>query len=74
MWLSVLETRRAPAIYAAAGASFAAIAARGLLVPLYAHDPLSFTPSSKGIPVRIERTGVGVTDESLHQDWSDQRS
>ena len=37
MWLSVLETRRAPAIYAAAGASFAAIAARGLLVPLYAH-------------------------------------
>ena len=26
------------------------------LVPLYAHDPLSFTPSSKGIPVRIERS------------------
>jgi molybdopterin-dependent oxidoreductase alpha subunit len=25
------------------------------LVPLYAHDPLSFTPSSKGIPIRIER-------------------
>ncbi|VIO77757.1 FdhF/YdeP family oxidoreductase [Bradyrhizobium ivorense] len=25
------------------------------LVPLYAHDPVSFTPSSKGIPVRIER-------------------
>src|SRR3989440_10392507 len=35
--LSILESRRAPAIYAAAGASFAAIAARGLLVPLYAH-------------------------------------
>jgi molybdopterin-dependent oxidoreductase alpha subunit len=28
------------------------------LVPLYAHDPLSFTPSSKGIPIRIERSGV----------------
>jgi anaerobic selenocysteine-containing dehydrogenase len=26
------------------------------LVPLYAHDPLSFTPSSKAIPIRIERT------------------
>jgi molybdopterin-dependent oxidoreductase alpha subunit len=26
------------------------------LVPLYAHDPLSFTPSSKGIPIRIERS------------------
>ena len=38
------------------------------LVPLYAHDPLSFTPSSKGIPVRIERTGADVTDESPHQD------
>jgi anaerobic selenocysteine-containing dehydrogenase len=38
------------------------------LVPLYAHDPLSFTPSSKGIPVRIERTGVGVTDDSSHQE------
>jgi molybdopterin-dependent oxidoreductase alpha subunit len=25
------------------------------LVPLYAYDPLSFTPSSKGIPIRIER-------------------
>ena len=37
------------------------------LVPLYAHDPLSFTPSSKGIPVRIERTSANVTDESLHQ-------
>ena len=26
------------------------------LVPLYAHDPVSFTPSSKAIPIRIERT------------------
>jgi anaerobic selenocysteine-containing dehydrogenase len=26
------------------------------LVPLYAHDPLSFTPSSKGIPIQIERS------------------
>ena len=26
------------------------------LIPLYAHDPMSFTPSSKGIPVRLERT------------------
>jgi molybdopterin-dependent oxidoreductase alpha subunit len=28
------------------------------LVPLYAHDPISFTPSSKGIPVRIVRSGT----------------
>jgi molybdopterin-dependent oxidoreductase alpha subunit len=28
------------------------------LVPLYAHDPMSFTPSSKGIPVRIERSSA----------------
>jgi len=28
------------------------------LVPLYAHDPMSFTPSSKGIPVRIERSAA----------------
>lgn len=26
------------------------------LVPLYAHDPQSFTPSSKGVPVRIARS------------------
>ena len=26
------------------------------LVPLYAHDPLSFTPSSKAIPIRIVRS------------------
>jgi anaerobic selenocysteine-containing dehydrogenase len=38
------------------------------LVPLYAHDPLSFTPSSKGIPVRIARTGAKVADDSSHQD------
>jgi len=36
--MSVLESRRALALYVAAGAAFAAIAARGLLVPLYAHD------------------------------------
>ena len=30
------------------------------LVPLYAHDPLSFTPSSKGIPVRLERSGATI--------------
>ena len=36
--MSVLESRRALFIYIAAGASFAALAARGLLVPLYAHD------------------------------------
>ena len=38
VWLSVLESRRALTLYVAAGAAFAAIAARGLLVPLYAHD------------------------------------
>jgi molybdopterin-dependent oxidoreductase alpha subunit len=32
------------------------------LVPLYAHDPLSFTPSSKGIPIRITRSGTSGTD------------
>ena len=36
--MSVLESRRTLAIYLAAGASFAALAARGLTVPLYAHD------------------------------------
>ena len=30
------------------------------LVPLYAHDPLSVTPSSKGIPIRIERAQVAA--------------
>ena len=36
--LGVLESRRTLAIYVAAGASFAALSARGLTVPLYAHD------------------------------------
>src|SRR6202165_1833318 len=36
--LGILESRRTLAIYVAAGASFAALAARGLTVPLYAHD------------------------------------
>jgi len=35
--LSVLESRRTLAIYVAAGASFAALAARGLTIPLYAN-------------------------------------
>ena len=34
------------------------------LVPLYAHDPLSFTPSSKGIQIRIERSKAAVSDGS----------
>jgi MFS family permease len=36
--VSVLQSRRVLAIYVAAGASFASLAARGLLVPLYAHQ------------------------------------
>jgi len=36
--LSVLGSQRAVAIYIATGASFAALGARGLTVPLYAHD------------------------------------
>src|SRR6202043_2584918 len=44
------------------------------LVPLYAHDPLSFTPSSKGIPVRIVRSRVAGADdfpveEGIHAGW-----
>jgi MFS family permease len=35
--VTVPESRRAIALYVAAGASFAALAARGLTVPLYAH-------------------------------------
>ena len=35
------------------------------LVPLYAHDPLSFTPSSKGIPIRLERSHGRVSDETF---------
>src|SRR5262249_54597354 len=33
------------------------------LVPLYAHDPMSFTPSSKGIPVRIVRSVMEAQSE-----------
>jgi MFS family permease len=36
--VTVPESRRMVALYVAAGASFAALAARGLTVPLYAHD------------------------------------
>jgi MFS family permease len=36
--VSIPESRRTVALYVAAGASFAALAARGLTVPLYAHD------------------------------------
>ena len=36
--MGVLQTRRTLFIYVAAAASFAALAGRGLLVPLYAHD------------------------------------
>ncbi len=35
---AALQSRRSLAIYIAAGASFAALSARGLTVPLYAHD------------------------------------
>jgi molybdopterin-dependent oxidoreductase alpha subunit len=30
------------------------------LVPLYAHDPQSFTPSSKAVPVRLVKTTAGT--------------
>jgi MFS family permease len=36
--MTVPESRRMVALYVAAGASFAALSARGLTVPLYAHD------------------------------------
>jgi MFS family permease len=36
--VTVPESRRTVALYVAAGASFAALSARGLTVPLYAHD------------------------------------
>src|SRR6478609_6805460 len=36
--LGVPDSRRTLAIYVAAGASFAALSARGLTVPLYAHE------------------------------------
>ncbi len=32
------------------------------LIPLYAHDPMSFTPSAKGVPIRIVR--AVTSDES----------
>ena len=35
------------------------------LVPLYAHDPLSFTPSSKGIPIRLEPSRVSTGEDCL---------
>ncbi|HSP08613.1 MAG TPA: MFS transporter [Candidatus Dormibacteraeota bacterium] len=38
MLAGALQSRRSLAIYIAAGASFAALSARGLTVPLYAHD------------------------------------
>jgi molybdopterin-dependent oxidoreductase alpha subunit len=38
------------------------------LVPLYAHDPLSFTPSSKGIPIRIERSRASTAHEPSIED------
>ncbi|OLC22966.1 MAG: hypothetical protein AUG06_07155 [Actinobacteria bacterium 13_1_20CM_2_65_11] len=38
MRLSGLESQRTLAIYVAAGAAFAALAARGLTIPLYAHE------------------------------------
>jgi molybdopterin-dependent oxidoreductase alpha subunit len=38
------------------------------LVPLYAHDPLSFTPASKGIPIRIERSRNAGADDFSSQD------
>jgi molybdopterin-dependent oxidoreductase alpha subunit len=38
------------------------------LVPLYAHDPLSFTPSSKGIPIRITRSSAADTDSLSDQE------
>ena len=38
MRVTVPESRRTVALYIAAGASFAALSARGLTVPLYAHD------------------------------------
>src|ERR1700693_5281641 len=36
--VTIPESRRMVALYVAAGASFAALSARGLTVPLYAHD------------------------------------
>ena len=35
------------------------------LVPLYARDPISFTPSFKGVPIRLVRSGTSgaATDQ-----------
>jgi hypothetical protein len=38
------------------------------LVPLYAHDPLSFTPSAKGVPIRIVRAGASDESDSAVED------
>jgi anaerobic selenocysteine-containing dehydrogenase len=35
------------------------------LVPLYAYDPQSFTPSSKAIPIRIERSRAKPVEVQL---------
>jgi anaerobic selenocysteine-containing dehydrogenase len=37
------------------------------LIPLYARDPLSFTPSSKGVPIRIVRAGASDESDSTVQ-------
>jgi molybdopterin-dependent oxidoreductase alpha subunit len=39
------------------------------LVPLYARDPLSFTPSYKGIPIRLVRSAVSAdtADTAIHE-------
>jgi formate dehydrogenase major subunit len=36
------------------------------LVPLYAYDPQSRTPSYKGVPVKIRRAGAAAQQGSLH--------
>jgi len=33
--------------------------------PLYAYDPLSFTPSGKAIPIRIVRSAFGGRDGAV---------
>jgi anaerobic selenocysteine-containing dehydrogenase len=34
------------------------------LMPLYAYDPLSFTPSAKAVPIRIERSAPDRFDRA----------
>jgi hypothetical protein len=41
----------------------------GALKALYAHDPLSFTPSSKGIPVRIVRSAAASAPPSVEEEY-----